>query len=73
MTDQAPDYSRLLECLSIRLPAFRQALLELGKADRAMELAAGEVLLRKGEKANGLYVVVAGCCAPRPSRTVAAN
>jgi predicted acylesterase/phospholipase RssA/CRP-like cAMP-binding protein len=61
MTDQAPDYSKLLECLADRLPAFRQALLELGKADlERVELAAGEVLLRKGEKANALYVVVAG-------------
>jgi len=61
MTDQAPDYSKLLECLAGRLPAFRQALLDLGKADlERVELAAGEVLLRKGEKANALYVVAAG-------------
>ena len=61
MTHQAPDYSRLLECLTERLPAFRQALLDLAKADlERMELAAGAVLLRKGEKANALYVVVAG-------------
>src|SRR6266446_6224724 len=61
MTDQAPDYFKLLECLSSRLPAFRQALLELGKADlERVELAAGEVLLRKGEKASALYVVAAG-------------
>jgi NTE family protein/lysophospholipid hydrolase len=61
MTDQAPDFSKLLECLEGRLPAFRQALLEQAKADLArVQLAAGEVLLRKGEKANALYVVVAG-------------
>jgi predicted acylesterase/phospholipase RssA/CRP-like cAMP-binding protein len=61
MTDQAPDFSKLLECLAGRLPAFRQALLELGKGDlERVELAAGKVLLRKGEKANALYVVVAG-------------
>src|SRR6266851_4381710 len=55
MTDQAPDYSKLLECLADRLPAFRQALLELGKADlERVELAAGEVLLRKGEMAGGI-------------------
>ena len=61
MTDEAPDYSKLLECLGDRLPAFRLALLELGKADlERVELAAGEVLLRKGQKANALYVVVAG-------------
>ena len=61
MTDQAPDYFKLLECLSGRLPAFRLALLELANADlERVELAAGEVLLRKGEKAHALYVVVAG-------------
>ena len=61
MIDQAPDYSKLLECLAGRLPVFRQALLDLGKADiERVELAAGEVLLRKGETANALYVVVAG-------------
>ncbi|MGQ0578769.1 MAG: cyclic nucleotide-binding domain-containing protein [Betaproteobacteria bacterium] len=61
MTDQAPDYSKLLECLAGRLPAFRQALLTLGKDDlELVELAAGEVLLRKGEKAHALYVVVTG-------------
>ncbi len=61
MTDPAPDYSKLLECLSGRLPAFRLALLELANADlERVGLAAGEVLLRKGEKAHALYVVVAG-------------
>ena len=61
MTDQAPDFSKLLECLEGRLPAFRRALLEQAKADlERVELAPGEVLLCKGEKANALYVVVAG-------------
>jgi NTE family protein/lysophospholipid hydrolase len=62
MTDQAPpDYSRLLDCLAGRLPALRQALLELDKADLArVELAAGDVLLRMGEKADALYVLVDG-------------
>jgi predicted acylesterase/phospholipase RssA/CRP-like cAMP-binding protein len=61
MTDQAPDYSKLLECLAGRLPAFRQALREQAKSDlELVDLAAGEVLLRKGEKASALYVVVAG-------------
>ncbi len=61
MTDQAPDYSRLLDCLAARLPALRQALLELGTADlERVELAPGEVLLRAGEKANALYILVAG-------------
>jgi CRP-like cAMP-binding protein len=61
MIDEASDYSKLLECLADRLPAFRLALLEHGKADlERVELAAGEVLLRKGEKAEALYVVVAG-------------
>ncbi len=61
MTDQAADFSKLLECLADRLPAFRQALLEQTKGElERVELAAGEVLLRKGEKAHSLYVVVAG-------------
>jgi NTE family protein/lysophospholipid hydrolase len=61
MTDQAPDYPKLLDCLAGRLPSFRQALLDHGKADlEQVELSAGEVLLRKGEKANALYIVVAG-------------
>ncbi|HKQ24231.1 MAG TPA: cyclic nucleotide-binding and patatin-like phospholipase domain-containing protein [Burkholderiales bacterium] len=61
MTDQAPDYSKLLECLDDRLPAFRQALLDHAKTDlERVHVAAGEVLLRKGEKARALYVVVAG-------------
>jgi predicted acylesterase/phospholipase RssA/CRP-like cAMP-binding protein len=61
MTDQTAQFSKLLECLEGRLPAFRQALLEQAKADlERVNLAAGEVLLRKGEKANALYVVVAG-------------
>ena len=61
MTDQAPEFSKLLECLEGRLPAFRQALIEQATADlERVNLAAGEVLLRKGAKANALYVVVAG-------------
>ncbi len=61
MTDQAVDFSELLECLANRLPAFREALLEQFRADlERVELAAGEVLLRKGEKAHSLYVVVSG-------------
>ena len=61
MTNQAADFSKLLECLADRLPAFRQALLEQAKAGlERVDLAAGEVLLRKGEKAHSLYVVIAG-------------
>ncbi len=61
MTDQATDFSKLLECLADRLPAFRQALLEQSGADlERVELGAGEVLLRKGGQAHSLYVVVSG-------------
>ena len=61
MTNPVPDFSRLLECLADRLPAFRQALLDQAVADlESVSLAAGEVLLRKGEQAHSLYVVVAG-------------
>lgn len=61
MTDQAADFPRLLDCLAERLPAFRQALLEHARADlECVEMAAGEVLLRKGEKADSLYIVVFG-------------
>ena len=61
MTDQAADFSGLLECLSDRLPAFRQALLDQSRADlERVESRAGEVLLRKGERARSLYVVVSG-------------
>ena len=61
MTDQAADFSKLLECLAARLPAFRHALLTQATADlERVELAEGEILLRKGEMANALYVVVAG-------------
>ena len=61
MTDQPPDYSKLLEGLAGRLPAFRQALLEQAKPDlERVDLKAGDVLLRKGERAGALYVVVAG-------------
>ena len=61
MNNQAQDYSGLLDCIVDRLPAFRQALLEGATADlERVELSAGSVLLRKGEKASALYVVVAG-------------
>ena len=61
MADQDADFSRLLDCLADRLPAFRQALLEHARADlECVEMVAGEVLLRKGEKADALYIVVFG-------------
>jgi predicted acylesterase/phospholipase RssA/CRP-like cAMP-binding protein len=61
MTDQVPDFSLLLACIADQLPAFRQTLLEQAGADlERVTLAAGEVLLRRGEKAHSLYVVVTG-------------
>jgi predicted acylesterase/phospholipase RssA/CRP-like cAMP-binding protein len=61
MIYQAADFSKLLECLTNRLPSLRQALLEQAGADvERVELPSGGVLLRKGEKAHSLYVVVAG-------------
>src|SRR5258708_1919242 len=47
--------------LADRFPAFREALLEQCRDDlERVDLAAGEVVLRKGEKAHSLYVVVSG-------------
>ena len=61
MTSGSPDFSALLECLSGRLPRFRQALLSY--PDTGLEqvnLAAGELLLQRGAPASALYVVTAG-------------
>ncbi|HXF15472.1 MAG TPA: cyclic nucleotide-binding domain-containing protein [Burkholderiales bacterium] len=61
MTESPPDFSSLLQCLADRLPALRLALLKHAANDLALlRLAAGDVLLRKGEKAEFLYVVVNG-------------
>jgi predicted acylesterase/phospholipase RssA/CRP-like cAMP-binding protein len=61
MTNASPDFSALLECLSGRLPQFREALLTQPAVGLAqVDLAAGEVLLRRGEAASALYVVAAG-------------
>ena len=61
MTDRVADFSELLACLEGRLPAFRQALLDLAANDiERVTLAAGELLLRKGENAHSMYVVAAG-------------
>ena len=61
MTEQVADFSRLLECLLDRLPAFRLSLLEHVRVDlECVERVAGEVLLRKGDQAHSLYIVVSG-------------
>lgn len=55
-----PDFADLLECLSVRLPALRAALLAGARDLERVELSAGEILLSKGEAAQALYVVAAG-------------
>ncbi len=61
MTDPSTDCSSLLDCIAQALPALRQALIEQARADlERVELAAGEILLRKGEQAQSLYIVAAG-------------
>lgn len=61
MPSAAPDFPQMLECISVRLPSFRDALLASppGHLER-VTLRAGEVLLRRGERARALYVVVEG-------------
>ena len=75
MTQQAPDFSKLLECLADRLPAFRQALLEQAGADlERVELAAGEGIAAQGREGDTRCTSsLPECCAPPPSRTTAAN
>src|SRR3954468_11624845 len=61
MHESVPDFPKLLECLSEKLPALRLALLKHAVDDLALvRLGTGDVLLRKGEKAEFLYVVVGG-------------
>jgi len=58
---EAPDFANLLECISDRLPKFRAALLVLPAGSlELVEARQGQVLLRRGEVARGLYVVVDG-------------
>jgi CRP-like cAMP-binding protein len=61
MNHETADVSQLLDCLSGRLPALRQALLADREAqlDR-MELRAGTRLLSKGEVATAVYVIASG-------------
>src|SRR3954466_11512347 len=61
MHESVPDFPKLLECLSEKLPALRLALLKHAVDDLALvRLVTGDVLLRKGETAEFLYVVVGG-------------
>lgn len=61
MTSTTADFTDLLECLSSRLPALRQALLTECAAElEKIELRAGERLMSKGETASAVYVIVDG-------------
>ena len=61
VTDPSPDFPKLLECLSDRLPTLRLALLKHAVDELSfVSPRSGDVLLRKGEKAEFLYVVVGG-------------
>jgi predicted acylesterase/phospholipase RssA/CRP-like cAMP-binding protein len=61
MMDATSDLAGLLDCLSARLPALRDALLRGSHDELAkVELAAGDRLLAKGEAAQALYIVAAG-------------
>jgi predicted acylesterase/phospholipase RssA/CRP-like cAMP-binding protein len=61
MTQATADFADLLECLSDRLPALRQALLAEPAAElEKIEIRAGDHLLRKGEVASAVYVIVNG-------------
>jgi predicted acylesterase/phospholipase RssA/CRP-like cAMP-binding protein len=61
MNHETADVSELLDCLTGRLPALRQALLaDPGAQLQRIELSAGQELLRKGEVATAVYVVAAG-------------
>ena len=61
MSHDAPDFRLLLECLSDRLPKFLQALLaQPDAALERLELPSGTPLLRRGDTAHALYVVVSG-------------
>ena len=61
MSNEAPDFPALLGCLSDRLPKFRAALLAQPDAGlEQVEMRRGEGLLRRGDVAHALYVVVDG-------------
>ena len=61
MTQATADFADLLECLSDRLPALRQALLAEPAAElEKIEIRAGDHLLTKGEAASAVYVIVNG-------------
>ncbi|MGH8678138.1 MAG: cyclic nucleotide-binding domain-containing protein, partial [Burkholderiales bacterium] len=59
MNQEASEFPALLDCLSDRLPGLREALLAESGLEKK-QLQQGDVLLRKGEKAAALYVVVSG-------------
>src|SRR4051812_46816168 len=61
MTAETADFTELLECLSSRLPALRQALLaEPIDALQKKQLHAGERLMSKGEVASAVYIIAHG-------------
>jgi CRP-like cAMP-binding protein len=61
MSYATADFTSLLECLSDRLPALRQALLAESAAElEKVDLRASERLLVKGEAASAVYVIVNG-------------
>ncbi len=61
MPSESPDFPHLLECISDRLPTFRDALLALPPGSlEVVTLHAGEGLLRGGDTAHALYVVAQG-------------
>jgi NTE family protein/lysophospholipid hydrolase len=61
MNHATADFTELLDCLSDRLPALRQALLAQPASQlERMEVKAGERLLSKGEAASAVYVIAAG-------------
>ena len=58
MTEATVDLTELLECLSERLPALRQALLAASAAElEKIHVRAGESLLTRGETAHAVYVI----------------
>jgi predicted acylesterase/phospholipase RssA/CRP-like cAMP-binding protein len=60
MNHETLDVSRLLDCLSERLPGLRQALLARPDELERLELRAGAPLLIKGEVATAVYVIAKG-------------
>src|SRR5262249_2253328 len=60
VTHATADFTELLECLSNRLPALRQALLAAPAELEKRDIRAGERVLTKGEAASAVYVIVSG-------------